>query len=62
MEEGAIFAFKAEATVTITHEDKAYSVGFFELADGSGWVHDFNPDMPKKRYVKILVKIMMTVQ
>ncbi len=49
VEVGDAFAFTSTQTVTHAHSDgHEYTITFYQLADGRGWVHDFN-DQPEKR-------------
>ncbi len=42
---GEVVGFTETATVQHTHIDgNSYPITFFRLADGRGWVHDFNPN------------------
>jgi hypothetical protein len=42
---GKLVAFSETATVQHDHSDgKSYAITFYRLADGRGWVHDFNDD------------------
>jgi len=44
-EPGKVAAFTETATVLHDHSDgNSYAITFYRLADGRGWVHDFNPD------------------
>ena len=43
------------ATVEHTHTDcKSYTITCFELADGRGWVHDFDSGAPGPRTITVL--------
>ncbi len=55
MGSGEVIAFTAIETVLHKYGDKEYAIEFYRLADGRGWVHDFNPDTPEKRTILILV-------
>ena len=47
IEAGEKFAFRHWKMITHTHSDKQlYPITYYELSDGRGWVHDFNPKYP----------------
>ena len=46
---GGVVAFTETTIVLHTHSDGCiYAINFLRLADGRGWVHNFNPDKPWK--------------
>ncbi len=50
------FAFSSTASIQHKHSDgKEYSITFFELIDGRGWVHDFVADRADEQPVIIMV-------
>jgi len=50
-----VFAFTSTASIDYHHSDgRAYTITFYKLANGRGWVHDFNPDKHGPQ-IKILV-------
>lgn len=42
------FLVASSVAVNHTHNDKVYSIIFYEIADGSGWVHNFSTIEPEK--------------
>ena len=54
IETNTVFAYGDKTTVQHTHTDGVqYEIDFFELADGRGWVHTFDPDEPGKKMIAI---------
>ncbi len=49
------FEFTAMQEVPYKHSTIRSTITFYELADGRGWVHDFDPKKPDTRQIKILV-------
>ena len=44
-----LFEYRSTATLDHRHTDgRLYEVRFYELRDGRGWVHNFNPKNSKK--------------
>ena len=53
---GDDFVFKSTATVTHSHSDgNVYEIVFYELADGRGWIHGFDPEKPQEPQILQLV-------
>ena len=50
MRDGEAVPFTSKRNVLYQHSDgRPYTVCFYELADGRGWVHDFHPRTPGAR-------------
>lgn len=56
---GEVIAFTETATFQYSHSDgKSYTITFYRLADGRGWVHDFDPKKPEQSALTIIVSTM----
>ena len=56
VEAGEVVAFSETATVQHAHSDgNSYAITFYRLAEGRGWVHDFDPAVPGRRNCDIVV-------
>lgn len=50
-----VFDYTNTDTCRYTHDDgRTYLIHFYEMADGRGWVHDFNPASPNTRSVETI--------
>ena len=59
VEAGQVVAFTKTATVQHDHSDgKSYAITFYRLADGRGWVHDFDREKPGQPACTIIVSIV----
>merc|ERR550514_1093307 len=38
----------------VCEEDKPYSITFYRLKSGQGWIHDFNPANPSEKSLKLV--------
>ena len=63
VESGEVHQFKAQCIVPHTLGDgQQHDIYFYELADGRGWVHDFDPDKGAgHRTIKVLLDLPLPV-
>jgi len=62
IEAGELVAFTEMATVQHDHSDgKSYAITFYRLADGRGWVHDFNPNKLGQPAFSFMVNDSLTI-
>jgi len=53
---GEAVAFMESETLQHEHHDgQSYPIKFFKLADGRGWVHDFNEEDPSQPNCAVMV-------
>jgi hypothetical protein len=54
---GEIFSVRSTSSFSHTHtDDKTYTIEFYELSDGRGWVHDFSDDALGQHFIKFVVR------